>query len=169
MISLYKIEVTKKLTKREKTLLFLLFTLIVFFVLYKIYFPHINLLIKRKNQLVQIKQIANIHQKTNLGEKIVEKSGLSEFIVSMGEMCEKNQVKLISITPQEERNQQTIQILITEIKIKGTLDNILCFLNDIDKAKIALILKDVTLTKSQDNSSSSPWMMSAKLALYYHD
>lgn len=166
-MTLYKkTKVVEKLTKREKRLLVFLFILIASWSLYKVYSPNINLLLKRKRQLIQIKQIINT-PKTDLGSKIINNDGLPEFIVSIEKTCKKNKIKLLSITPLYE-SEQNINSLTTEIKVKGTLSNILCFLTDLYESKMALTIQNITLTTNQD-SSSNTWFMSAKIDLYYQD
>lgn len=158
-----------KLNKREKHLIFLLIGLIVFWCLYQIYCPRLHIFRKRKEQLKQIKQISyeynRQHTKKYLGKQIPSKNNISDFIVLLEKICEKNQVKIISISSYDEI-QESIRFLPVTIKFEGDLDNIISFIDDLINCERALKVKNINLNTKQ-NVSSVKWVMSVTLNLYY--
>lgn len=159
----------KKLTKREKHLILILITLIISWCLYQIYYPKITTLIEKKEQLKQIKQISYQYQqqhiKNNLDKEIPTENNISNFIVLLEKMCEKNQIKIISIVPCNELRED-IRLQSVKIKVEGNLDNIICLLDDLTKCKRALKIKNINLDKKQ-TVSTVKWIMSTSINLYY--
>lgn len=163
------INLEKKLTKREKHLILVLTVLIIFWCLYRIYSPKINTLREKEEQLRQIKQISYQYQqqyiKNNLDKEIPTKNDISGFIILLEKICEKNQIKIISVIPRDE-TLEDIRLLPVTIKVEGALVNIVCFLDDLINSDRALKINNINLANNQ-TISTAKWSMSTTVDLYY--
>ncbi|HHX22500.1 MAG TPA: type 4a pilus biogenesis protein PilO [Thermoanaerobacterales bacterium] len=174
--------IKRPLSKREKTLFYLLIFCIILWGIFFIVIPKTNEVNDLKYKLntikrerLEYKQLYNnpkdytniLNRYDELIKKIPKNIGLSEFLIDIEKWATESDLNIISIYPQQMDN--TAGFIIFEITLNGSFTSIVNFIDTLENHTRIIEIYEVKLNtiSGVTNSYDSVWELKVNVKLYF--